>query len=574
MGIFNFFGAKEQKEEKNDYGELSQSIIFEIAKMKQKIMAMTIYYPEKAQDIQNEIYELEEYIENSVGIETEEENYIINSKYQKIKKDFESFKKVSEEKFLLGEVSRIQKELDTIFFGEEDSENEVSVDQVLKLGKALELLDKNKTQFTGLKQHQYIKAIIEARYRLRCCNMIMESADRIINYFAEAPEVERVFYANLFIQDIQTMYEKINHIQVRYKLEGLEISLEEQEKALDLLIDPITNQYTEEKERLLTDIFQDDGVMKNYIQVAQELRQKVSYLQKGIEQEKEREKYKTLSEEEQRKKIKELDDTKFDITQSYKDIIQYEKEVAKAKGLLNEKEGMATEDMEFVRVKTSEIYEYLLSAREKRIKISVLPDVDEQRESTLVMVPKGVKIERLPLQLGKEEIWFEKSECIYSRSIAYLIQNHYLNKDKGIMFGQTEEGFYPYVNSANNGWKNYDCERLERILDDIRERIAEENEKGMEETKFYIQIPYLRPMVPILEQLREQEIEYYIPPIDEKTHKYEPTKKIYMDRENLPKYKAKVHNEISNIAKGVITIGTEEMRIGELLFEERETEQR
>ncbi len=94
MGIFNFFGAKEQKEEKNDYGELSQSIIFEIAKMKQKIMAMTIYYPEKAQDIQNEIYELEEYIENSVGIETEEENYIINSKYQKIKKDFESFKKV------------------------------------------------------------------------------------------------------------------------------------------------------------------------------------------------------------------------------------------------------------------------------------------------------------------------------------------------------------------------------------------------------------------------------------------------------------------------------------------------
>lgn len=409
------------------------------------------------------------------------------------------------------------------------------------------------------------------------------------NYLAKAPEVERVFYANLFLQDIQTMYDIINHIQVRYKLEGFEISLEEQEKALDSLMEPISNNYTGEKERVLTDVFQDNEMMRNYIRIAQELRQKTIYLQKEITEEKERieaekreseerKKYETLTEEEQGKKIKELDDAKFDVTQSYKEIIQYEKEVAKAKGLLNQKESMATEDMEWIRIEKSEIYDYLLRAREQGIRISILPDVDEQKENTLVIVPKGVKLKKLPLKLGEATYYgeMEPNHCTYSRNLAYLIQNHCFNKDKRIKFEKKNGSLYAYIKCKDDSdlFGGDDAERLRMILKNIRERIAKEKANGMEEAKFYIQIPYLRPMVPILEELREQGIEYYIPPMDEQTHKYEPTKKIYMDREDLQRYRTKVHERISSLSKGVITIGAEKMNAEELLFGEKETEQR
>ncbi len=52
---------------------------------------------------------------------------------------------------------------------------------------------------------------------------------------------------------------------------------------------------------------------------------------------------------------------------------------------------------------------------------------------------------------------------------------------------------------------------------------------------------YLRPMIPILEKLKSEGIEYYIVPIDEETFKKDLTKRNYINREDLQKYKEKVH---------------------------------
>ncbi|MCI8383398.1 MAG: hypothetical protein HFJ33_00695 [Clostridia bacterium] len=51
MGIFNFLEKvfmQESQENDETYLELRESIIFDLAKMKQKILTMHLYYPEKA----------------------------------------------------------------------------------------------------------------------------------------------------------------------------------------------------------------------------------------------------------------------------------------------------------------------------------------------------------------------------------------------------------------------------------------------------------------------------------------------------------------------------------------------
>ena len=81
---------------------------------------------------------------------------------------------------------------------------------------------------------------------------------------------------------------------------------------------------------------------------------------------------------------------------------------------------------------------------------------------------------------------------------------------------------------------------------------------------------YLRPMIPILEKLKSEGIEYYIVPIDEETFKKDLTKRNYINREDLQKYKEKVHKQILNGEKGVITIGAEDMNEAKLMIGDAE----
>ena len=232
-----------QIEQKNEGYELDGSIVLELAKMKQKIIAMEIHYPEKADEIKHKIQELESYIENSVEMDLETQTHI-NELYQEIKSDFSQFSKVSEEKFLLSEVRIIYRELNKIFCGEENSEQEIDNKKISELEDKLNVLDGRKKEFDGLKQQQYIQALINAKYRLRCCKMMADNLR--INEFASAPEVERIFYANIFAEDIKNMGSMIDRIKFKYELKDLQISLEEQEKNIDKIINQLGNAYAEE----------------------------------------------------------------------------------------------------------------------------------------------------------------------------------------------------------------------------------------------------------------------------------------------------------------------------------------
>lgn len=113
-------------------------------------------------------------------------------------------------------------------------------------------------------------------------------------------------------------------------------------------------------------------------------------------------------------------------------------------------------------------------------------------------------------------------------------------------------------------------EDIREIMKDIYKEIKKmDSPNFMSQFPFYIEIPLTRSMMSIIEQLNEQDIQFYIPPVeiqgfDQKRSK--PFYRIYIDREYLQQYKEKVHPNISSPQKGVVTIGAENISISKLFL--------
>lgn len=573
-----------QIETKDESYELDGSIVLELAKMKQRIMAMEIHYPEKAEEIKQKIQELENYIENSVEMDLETQTHI-NELYQEIRSDFNQFSKVSEEKFLLSEVRIIYKELNKMFCGEENSEKEINSNKIFELEDKLNVLDGRKKEFDGLKQQQYIQAIINAKYRLRCCKMMADNLR--INEFASAPEVERIFYANIFAEDIKNMGSMIDRIKFKYELKDLQISLEEQEKNIDKIINQIGNAYAEERERLITDVFDEDYIIRLYVKTMKVLRDKITFLDKDTEKlkqeieeknmqeeaekkrqeelEKERETYKGLTEEQQKEKIEQIDESNFDPIQNYKNILSYELDVANEKGLLTDRSLLKTEGSIVIRVDKSKLYSMMMELKKQNIQFGIL--TDEEQSNNLLILPSGIDWNEIEKNIPKEI----NTEIYTSRDIKgkvglgfiYLcnfIEKKYFDKIKIGINGSGklyyDDAVYYIEDAKKNFYKLY--KKIEQIASEKHD---------IKDIKFYLEIPYKRPICPILEQLKEAGIEYYLLPADEVTKKEKMTKKIYIDRKNLEKYKEKIHGEISNQEKGQVTLGLENVNLKDWIFE-------
>lgn len=569
-------------EEKNsENNELDGSIIVEIAKIKQEMITIEIYYPEKAEEIKQKIQELENFIEDSIEIDTDAVNKI-NSKYQEIKSEFEKLSKVSKEKVLINEVRLVYKELDNIFNGEENSEQKIDYNRINELDKKLQTLEGRKKDFEGIKQQNYIQELINAKYRLKCCKMLLN-----IDYyyeFSNSPEVEKIFYANIFNKDIMEMYRKIKRIKFNYKLQDMDISLDEQERNVDRIAEQMGNSYLEGKETISTDIFSDMTIIKLYIETMDFLRDKIVHLDKNIQQEKqdieikrmeeeraqrekeqrkkERAAYKDLTEKQQKAKIEEIDNMYFDANKNCETIMGYELDVAKEKGLLSDRNQLKTKGSKLTRVSRENLFSLIVQLNKQNIQYGVF--IDEDSKNSFLIIPEELEINKL---VNNYSTWYDINNSDYR--IEGKVTNNFItyfknkvNPEKGrFMFEDESLGIYYKGDLKEEEIKNVIYEIYKEVQD------IEISEKDIEDIKFYLEIPYKRPICPILEKLKELGIEYYFLQNEPKTNKDRSIKKIYIDRKNLKKYKEKLHNEISTKEKGLIEIGLENIDIRDLILE-------
>lgn len=255
----------------------------------------------------------------------------------------------------------------------------------------------------GVKKELYVRELIKTKYRIILYKTIINVWVNTGRIFENCKEEEITVFATILIGDIQKLYEYLNKIKIKYKIEHEEFAeYEFIEKRIDGLVRRMDVEYS--KDTTVNGVLTDNIFVREYIDILSRIRllnkdieediSKIKEDREKQEEEKRRkeeevrkkeeqvQKDKSISPEEMREIIKKIDDDSFDVTDSYKDIMKYETRVAEARGLLNSKSKIATDDLAIIRIPKDEVGMYIRNAKNQEIVYTVLYEVDDNPEQS------------------------------------------------------------------------------------------------------------------------------------------------------------------------------------------------
>lgn len=365
---------------------------------------------------------------------------------------------------------------------------------------------------------------------------------------SKSTQAKQIIWSRLFMEGIKNLIEKANSTnytqELQKQLEQINLKDNKEEILNQRIIDKYIAALREMQENKEKEIEEKQKIEKQE-QQKQEKKLKL-------------EQYKNLTSDEIEEKLKELDDDKFDMVTSYENIMEYQLKVAKAKGLINERNILEIDDIKITRVERGRIPFIFEKLKDQICNFEIYTDVDNSNDNVYIVTPKNNESEL------KENLNICFNGVVSSNFAVINVTNEFINTyllcaNKGKEITKAEDGkiyFWSYKQNT--------------VIEDIKELLNQykkENYENAKKVKFYIEIPYKRTIIPILEELQQNKIEFTIPPTDGETKMNIPTVKIYMDRSDLERYKEKVHSKISTIEKGIVKIGEEEINIDKILIE-------
>ncbi len=471
------------------------------------------------------------------------------------------------------------------------------------------------SDFKGQERDNLIGSLMEARYRIKIGKMLIESTRStkidMKQFFTGVPEVEKVMYGKFLMADINELIERFNRYfaqerKLEQRLEQVYLEYPEMERIVlksKTLVDDIGSKIERLQDKFYNDLmddFQITGLFskENFLLNFADICLKINSLEQEIDEDKqmiedsieqERRENERIAAEEARKKeleercksmtdtqiqaeIRKIDSQIFDMKEKYRKTIEFQIMIAKIRGLIGEKETMENEGIEFLASKTSEVPSLIESLNQNHIFNTAMIGVDDDRTTSIIMIAKSdrQKVEKLKKKEEKKELegYYKgaSEEQIGRLNLVVLklmpkeLRDRFEINKKDSRFAVNESGCYiseQYVEAT---------ERLYELVLGMNEK------EGIKENiKFYIQLPLQRSMLPVIQELQQAEIEFYIPPVNIPNFEFkksEPSYRIYIDRRYLEIYKEQVHSKLSKA--GVVLIGDENLNLATMMLEDCE----
>lgn len=482
--------------------------------------------------------------------------------YKNIKAVYEVKYKRATQSILMKKAEKFNGDMDKLLFGQVDFDTIRSIN-VSELKTYYEILKQKNEVFTGIMQNKYVEKLIELQYKISIINIIRtrycfpsysltQDIEELVKE-SQASKSKQAIWARLFINGVENIIGRANNDYIQNLKRNIpKINLKDNRE--EILNKELIKTYVYAMAQIQKD--------KNHEKEEQKAQEKVEQNrlkeeQKQKERQEELERLVGISESEIEERIKELDDEKFDIVTSYNSIVGYQLEIAKAKGLINARNRLAIDDIKITRVERRRLPLIFANLKEQTCNCEIYTDIDDSKDNVYIVTPKASGYD-----LNKDADFENREEDAYVRSIKATNEfiNTYLicaNKDK-------------YVTKKDDGLMYFFADWEEKVRKDIKSLVKQykdENDENSKKVKFYIEVPYRRTIIPILEELQQNKIEFVIPPTDKDTKMNEPTVRIYIDRSDLERYKENVHSNISTLDKGIVKIGEEKINIDEILIE-------
>lgn len=406
-------------------------------------------------------------------------------------------------------------------------------------------------EFKGIQKNVYISKLKEASYKLKILDtVLLEQYDynsKVKKWFSSRSKADRIVENRLILSEVARL--KNEYTELRKLFQEEKVDLEDECIAkLENIQEKINIETIEElediSEETATEIIE---IIRNVRDYRMNLQERIEEKQEEKEDGPERIKRK---EQKMRKKLKEIDDKDFDVTESYESIWEYERKILEKEALITDKNLLKNSNLDIEMIEKRNIPNVISKAEELGISnYSICIDNNN------VYLIKS-KTDELNGNYETEEVHTSESfgRCVSSakitRNAAIYIKNSLGIEVISTMF----LGEYTILEQCEDTLKNK--------LDELQRTANVDN------IKFHIELPYTRPILSILNKLKDNGIEYYILPVKDVGVKIkDPTIKIYMDRKDLEKYKSLVHKNISSPQDGIIKICEEKIDFVEFILE-------
>ncbi len=272
-------------------------------------------------------------------------------------------------------------------------------------------------------------------------------------------------------------------------------------------------------------------------------------------------------------------------------ILDFQKQIARAKGLLSSEEQVQSDKLVYKAVDANQAWSFIQNANKSGVNYVMFPDSQEFSDGKGKFLIAVSKTDKKSLEIEEKKPPFENFKANYLYDSDYTfgtfpvtvleILNGSLAKeddyDRSLSATKVSEGLYDlsyaykisnsFEHSIRDSRKKKVYDELLKIMDSNVLLDIGSNPEELKDVMCYISFPVTRNIIPTLEAFRNSQVTPFLEPVPDS--KRNTTSRdnihIYFRREDLEKFKKSILPQISNTEAGMIHLNYDEMSFGEVM---------
>lgn len=594
-----------------------------------QIYSTDIFYikevlPERGENLEQQINALTKLLE----LKNDENDPDIQKSFSELKKAYEEDKRMADGEYTIRELEKQNRNMDKIFeesikkSGLSKSKLDEFISYISKIqNKITESDNSERPLLTGVQRQKFNTASMRSEYRIKMLELmyLLDVGDINNNPFKDLSVVKQRMFSKMLFEDAQEAQIQYNnlsaHEEIFNKYYGRKY-FSEIDNMAQFLSDKFAD-ITMIEDFSMSQLFDSSNseaqsfeILKKFIRFKTSLndmrskksefiersnKEKEAEERKKKEEELERQKELEAQNEEKRKKaerkekLKNMSNNEIDsrITEMEQDltstgnrfinILDFQKEVAREKGLLDNESEVQNNELFYYIVGPVTLSKIIEKANENGISYLIFPDSQEHNEEklfTFVVSKSDQEITQdLPefnskfYSLRNQYNWktykkLGKYNDIITKKLEDEIcdinqMKDYLSCSQSQGVTDIEVGYIDYSYRGDD-ILDYNTQLILKALRKVYDELDNfgKSEEYLERILCYVQVPAIRNIIPILQKFQKAEIPVYFEPVtaSKRNQTNRENINIYFKRKDLGRFYSDVYREISNRDVGIATL--------------------